>query len=646
MKGRTRITILFTVVGLLVLLLGTGVLQADDNSHGVIFTPLQLRTHNTVNAAAGQNGTTLTETVTANGRWMRTFSWTIDKSVVPAAWEMFKGDSGASQYTVAVTKDAGVDAYSVVGEICVANGGEVATQALLIKAVVQHSVGNEQFHEYASDLVDLEDGAVIEAGATHCYPYTVAFTPEAGAEHRVFANTIIMNHSGSIGAPKGPQEKAGFILPAAPNVLINDTINVDDSNGGSWAFDDTDSVSYGKTFTCDADEGAHGNTATIRQTGQASSASVTVDCYDLAVTKTASTSFKRTYDWNIVKTGPDALTLAIGQPFLASFSVQVSATYQDSAWAVAGGISVSNGAPTKVATIKSVADIVSGVGAAAVTCPVDFPYQLAAGATLECTYDLGLPNADGRTNTATAVLQNYSYNYQGTATPGGTTSYDYALDFGFANATIAHEDECVTVSDDRMGELGGVCYSTQPKTFQPTMNVGPYQTCGNYQFTNTATFSTNDTPTTGSSTWTIPVNVPCAGCTRTIGYWKTHAGFGPQADQLSKWLPLWLGTANGPKSMNVTTAGQAVGLLSFSGDASNGINKLYAQLLAAKLNIATGAGGEAIAAMRAAADPFLAAKNAADWLALSRTDRNKVLSWATTLDNYNNGLIGPGHCSE
>ncbi|WP_010246530.1 hypothetical protein [Acetivibrio cellulolyticus] len=31
---------------------------------------------------------------------------------------------------------------------------------------------------------------------------------------------------------------------------------------------------------------------------------------------------------------------------------------------------------------------------------------------------------------------------------------------------------------------------------------------------------------------------------------------------------------------------------------------------------------------------------------MSRAQRNQVNSWAATLDNYNNGLIGPGHCSE
>jgi roadblock/LC7 domain-containing protein len=157
---------------------------------------------------------------------------------------------------------------------------------------------------------------------------------------------------------------------------------------------------------------------------------------------------------------------------------------------------------------------------------------------------------------------------------------------------------------------------------------------------NTATVVTSDTGTTSSSSWTVNVTVPSAGCTLTIGYWKTHP------DATAKLLPIWLGAAGGPKSIQVTTAAQATTILSFSGDASNGINKLDGQLLAAKLSIATGAGSSAVASTISAADAFLATHNSADWASLTKTQKTQVLGWATTLDNYNNGLTGPGHCSQ
>jgi hypothetical protein len=114
-------------------------------------------------------------------------------------------------------------------------------------------------------------------------------------------------------------------------------------------------------------------------------------------------------------------------------------------------------------------------------------------------------------------------------------------------------------------------------------------------------------------------------------------------------LPIWLGTAAGAKSVNVTTAALAVQLLDRRGsnnvaDSSNGINKLYAQLLGAKLNGASGANLSSVASVIAAADAFLATNNSLDWAGLSSAQKTTVNGWATTLDNYNNGLVGPEHC--
>ncbi len=141
---------------------------------------------------------------------------------------------------------------------------------------------------------------------------------------------------------------------------------------------------------------------------------------------------------------------------------------------------------------------------------------------------------------------------------------------------------------------------------------------------------------------------PQEGCTRTIGYWKTHAGFGKgnQGDMVTALLPVWLGTAGGTKSINVTTALIAYNLLTQKvyGDPSNGITKLYSQLLGAKLNIASGTGHSDIDVVIAAADPFLATHNWNDWAGLSPADQQMVLLWQNQLDSYNNGLVGPVHC--
>jgi hypothetical protein len=599
-------------------------------------------------AAQGQAGTTLSAFKTATAHWTRTFHWTIDKSVTPATLNMFTGDSGTSQYTITVTKDNGTDAAWVDGQICVTNGGDVATENLQI---IDNVTMPPSQTVIASVNVDLSSNPALDPGETGCYNYHVDIPSGnvvGGATYKDTADITITNHSGHLGTPFGPNPSADSVLPASP-LLTNDSVNVDDTNGGSWAFNASGSVSYTRTFTCDTDAGTHNNTATIRQTGQSDSASVTVNCYVLQVTKDASTSFTRTYHWSIDKSADQSsLTLALNQSFLVNYSVVVNTTGStDSDWAVSGNIVVYNPAPIP-ATLNSVSDAVSGPVGATVNCGVSFPYALAAGGTLNCTYSASLPDASSRTNTATATLQN---------TPGGTTDFSGSAAVDFSNATMTEADKCITVTDTYAGPLGTVCLGdTLPKTFTYSRTVGPYSVCGEYTVNNTASFEAQDTHTTGSDSWTVNVNVPCAGgCSLTIGYWKTHAGFGPQADMVSPLLPQHLGTQlfGIPlgKTIKVSTAGEALQYLSFYGsnnvfDASNGINKLYAQLLAARLNIANGADGSILAPTIAAANAFLTTNDSLNWSSLSRAQKNQVLIWVTTLDYYNNGLIGPGHCSQ
>ncbi len=150
-------------------------------------------------------------------------------------------------------------------------------------------------------------------------------------------------------------------------------------------------------------------------------------------------------------------------------------------------------------------------------------------------------------------------------------------------------------------------------------------------------------------TWDMGIYRPVQeGCTRTIGYWKTHAGFGPQPDMVSQYLPVWLGDAGGAKSLHITSAAMAYAVLSQNvyGAPNNGITKLYAQLLAAKLNFAAGASDADVVGAVLDADDFLADHNYMDWTGLTHQEKNWVNGWKSTLDDYNNGCIGPGHCDD
>jgi hypothetical protein len=358
----------------------------------------------------------------------------------------------------------------------------------------------------------------------------------------------------------------------------------------------------------------------------------------LGVQKTVNTSYDRTYNWTISKEADnDSLEIPVGQDSVdAHYAVTVDLAdppYTDSNFLVYGTITISNDG-LGPAVITGVTDDLPD---ATVDCGADFPITLASGATLTCDYTAPSDGTDGA-NSAHVFVQ-------------GADPFDVGpLPFSFDDATVTEHDTCVDVTDSYAGDLGTVCKDdTLPAvfTYDRRFTRDDIDECETPQtFDNTATFTTNDNGTQGSDSATVDVTKHCTfGCTLTIGFWKTHAGdTGNNPDLISQYLPIWLGTSGGSKSVEVTSASQAESILSQDG-ASNGIVKLYAQLLGAKLNIENGADGSAVAATIAAADAFLATHDASDWVSLTSAEQEQVLAWKDALDSYNNGLTGPGHCS-
>jgi hypothetical protein len=119
-------------------------------------------------------------------------------------------------------------------------------------------------------------------------------------------------------------------------------------------------------------------------------------------------------------------------------------------------------------------------------------------------------------------------------------------------------------------------------------------------------------------------------CTYTLGYWKTHAGAWPVTS-------LTLGTVNYTQAQLLSILNQPAG--------GNGLIILAHQLIAAKLNIANGADMTPVASTIASADAAIGGlvvpPVGSDYL-----DPSSINALASTLDDYNNGLIGPGHCGE
>jgi hypothetical protein len=117
-------------------------------------------------------------------------------------------------------------------------------------------------------------------------------------------------------------------------------------------------------------------------------------------------------------------------------------------------------------------------------------------------------------------------------------------------------------------------------------------------------------------------------CTYTVGYWKNHEEAWPVTN-------LTLGTVNYTKT-------QLLSILNESVD-GNGLISLAHQLIAAKLNIAQGADPSAASACIAAADAIIGnlVCPPVGGGSLDPADTDAITQ---CLDDYNNGITGPGHC--
>lgn len=596
-----------------------------------------------LNLGAAQGPTTVTATKTAEGRLTKTFPWTVEKTASAEALELFRGDAAAVSFTVTVTRGDSVNVSSVAGEVCVTNGGDHPTEGLAIGDTVQFHTGDGNFQNLSGASVTITPEEQIAAGATVCFPYEIPVTPQTNGVYQNVATVAITN---LVTGADPAVVTAPFTLPDTLTGERNRSVNVEDVTGQSWTFEDSGSETYDATFMCDDHAGANENVVTIVETGQTAAATVDVNCYALAVSKTAETTFDRTFSWEVEKASDTtSLVLPAGFPWEVAYAVAVdTAGYVDSDWGVSGTIAIENPAPM-VATITGVADLVSPDLAATVKCPVEFPTTIEAGATLECAYEAALPDGSERTNTATATLQNVTVDAEGNATEAGTTDFAGSADVTYGDPAEMF-DTCVAVTDDRYGDLGTVCLgdSELPATFAYELTLGAYDECGMYAETNTATFTAEDTEASGEATWTVEVNVPCGpDCTLSQGYWKNHSERGPATYDAT-----WALLPNGANTAFFDSGLTWYVLMHEPPKGGNAYIKLARQFMAAWLNGLHGANLASVADEVQLAMDLL---NEYDGNPLVYDEDDKDLQHQFNelqgrLDEFNNGLVGPSKCEE
>lgn len=348
------------------------------------------------------------------------------------------------------------------------------------------------------------------------------------------------------------------------------------------------------------------------------------------VEMTAVPKLKRTHSWKIEKSvSRSALTLKAGETADVTYSVTATPTGSvDSDWSVSGRVTMSDDPGININTVEVY--VLPEDYVATVACVPVPPSTLENG--MACDYSSPLPNtAAGRE--AQLRAQQVNGNRRGMKVP-----------FDFADAVVDQVDESVTVTDSMGGTLGTVNAADGAKTYTYTKTIGPFTAaeCGSKTVDNTAAYTTGDSATTGSASAAVDVTITCPPppppkCALPSLVWGYTALVGPA--QFKTLLPVPLGTAGGSKTVNVTTVNQALMVFAQELLTTNGISLLGTELLAAKLNAATGRDVSSIAATMAAADAFLATTSSSSWSGLSSSAKAQVNGWMNALEAYNNQCI-------
>lgn len=358
----------------------------------------------------------------------------------------------------------------------------------------------------------------------------------------------------------------------------------------------------------------------------------------LTITKTANTSLTRTWTWSIDKTADQTiLTLANGQIFPVDYSVSANATSTDSNFNVSGNISIFNPAGNPTITV-GVADNLATDGLVTVLCPRS---TIDPNTTLVCTYSKNLNSATNQLNTVTVAVNE------------SVLSGSANANVNFSTATVTKVDDCATITDTSPSgpHSEHVCSTDLQKVWNYSLTFGKNiiaqvpLICGINSYTNTVSFVADNTPSSGSKSVTVSSNVACqTGCTLTQGYWKTHnTSFKGGAPVDSTWSLL-----DPLKELKpFYTSGQTWFADFWTAPSGGNIYlQLAHQYMAAFLNSLNGARvTPAVTSALNGSDHFFSYVLNAN-STLTTAQKNSAKSYATTLGSYNEGLIGPGHCSE
>jgi hypothetical protein len=530
----------------------------------------------------------------ATPSFTRTYTWQIDKSTSAPTVYTAGGAPGSADYTVDVRHDSTDSGWQVSGKITVFNPNTFDVSGVNVTDTIDNG---------GTCDVTNGTGATIPAGSPVQFGYSCAFTSNPGSGTNTASATWP-----DIGSPKTSADgTATYDFGSVDPTIVDGSVDVTDSVAGDLgmvSYQDPSPRTFNYSGPVSGDAGkctdnVNTVTFTTNTTGATHTAGATVsDCQgaDLTVTKTATPSFTRTYNWEISKSVDKTLFKQVGGTVTANYTVIADETgFTDSGWQVSGTITVHNPNAWEPVTLTGVTDAINNGGACTVSG--NTTQTIAANGdstalTYTCTY-AAAPSLAAFTNTATAT-----WSATDAHTPDGTkdgTASGAFNDGSTGNPTRVNQT--ITVVDDKTNPSNPVTlgtltatdttpYTTHTYQYPMTFNVGT----GCTTYTNTASI----TETKQSASQTVNVCGPANTGALTIGFWKTTNGqnliktyCGTDPTGLGAYLR-GLGGGSGPFSNAPSScsslATYALNILN-AASASNMNSMLKAQMLGTALDV-------------------------------------------------------------
>ena len=214
---------------------------------------------------------------------VRTYDWTISKSVEPDSLELARGESVSLTYAIEAERVVAGDTYTVQGIISATNKLKRAVQLVEVVDCIEYHDSDNPGPEPGGFITltceTLQTGGAITPGATLSWDYGINFTPVPGASaYRNRAEVTISNDPDGVHTftyrepfdlPIQPTSEENVCATVTDEQAIPDGFSVtDDYPDGGWPICNSDTFTIEKTLTNEiAIPGAYDlvNTATVTE---------------------------------------------------------------------------------------------------------------------------------------------------------------------------------------------------------------------------------------------------------------------------------------------------------------------------------------------------------------------------------------------